>query len=219
MGVSENVTSNKKRLVRLLTKLKMFINMYPDRCIIVFRTLGIWGLPPDETFLVFIKKFIEEIKIDTVIDYGAGTGLWSRILSDCLDSKDVNIIAYDIFEPLKNINISKQRGFYPVVTKIELPIYTNSILMLIWPPYETRMASRAITTFTGNYVIYYGDFMGNPLYEGKYYTGDKIFHNILETGWELIKAFDPIGKLIDENGEFNDKIYLYKRKLIESVNS
>src|SRR5689334_17028390 len=171
---SSKVKDPQKKLSNLLSKFKMCLTMFPDRSTVIFRTLGIWGLPPDEPFLEYIKNFINETKIDTIIDYGAGIGLWSKILSDYLSN--VKIIAYDIKQPLENNDVSKQRGFYNIETTINLSLYTNSLLILIWPPYNTRMAAIAIKNFVGNYVIHYGD---------KSCTGNGSFYNILELEWTL----------------------------------
>ena len=113
-----------------------------------------------------------------------------------------------MYEPTKNNSVSKQRGFYNVQTSLNLSEFKNSLLILIWPPFNTRMADRALNNFVGNYVIHYGDATC---------TGDAAFFKALETNWNLTKIFDPIGTLIDENGNYNDKIYMYTRKIKDEI--
>ena len=208
----------KSRINKLLKRLKLFITMYPDRSVIIFRSLGLWGLPPDILCLEYIKNLIETHKIDTVIDYGAGVALWAKMVENYVNSdvlysdKGIGVIAYDIREPMNNNEINKQKGFFRITTSIDLCEYTNSLLMLIWPPKESRMAQVALENFCGLFVVYYGDLLKSL--NDEYYTANEAFHVLLKREWDLINSFNPLGKLIDENGEFKDKIYIYKRKLV-----
>ena len=189
--------------------------MYPDRCTIIFRTLGIWGLPPDFVCLEYIKNLICVNKIDTVIDYGAGMGLWSKILSDYLNMPEINVIAYDIKSPVDNNEINRQKGMYFVTKEIELEKYINSLLMLVWPTRMSRMAEIALEKFKGSYVLYYGDLSKTLKIE--YYTGNDRFHEMLKTNWDMIQVIEPLNVLMDENGEYKDKIYMFKRKCMDII--
>ena len=208
-------TDFNSRINKLLKRLKLFITMYPDRSVIIFRSLGLWGLPPDILCLDYIKSLIETNKIDTVIDYGAGTALWAKMVQNYVNSDTLQVIAYDIREPMNNNEINKQKGFFRITTLIDLSEHMNSLLMLVWPPKESRMAEVALENFKGSHVLYYGDLLKSL--DDEYYTANEAFHKLLKKEWDLIKSFNPLGQLMDENGEFKDKIYIYKRILIEET--
>jgi hypothetical protein len=141
-----------KNIRKLLLNLEFAVRVYPERSTMILKMLGMWSLPPPEIFLIYIAKLIFDNDINTIIDYGAGVGLWSRVI---YDYTNINVIAYDLNIPTNNINTNKQRGYHNITTEINLSEYNNSILMLICP-YEINIMD-VVEKFMGKYIIYCGE--------------------------------------------------------------
>jgi hypothetical protein len=193
----------KEITINFIGEIKKYVDAYPDRCKMLLRELGIWGLPPSEKVLSYIEKIVTENKIKTIIDYGCGIGLWSLIISNYIDK--INIIAYDIVHPLNNKNVNNQYAYYEITTNhIDLTQQNDTLLMLIWPPYNSKMAHSALKKYSGNYLLFYGD---------KEYTGDTNFFELLNKSWTIINTYEPLSILEDELGSLTDKIYFYKKNI------
>jgi hypothetical protein len=188
----------------LLSGLKNLITNFPDKSLHILREIGIWALPP--TYKII--NYLQSLKLDNIIDYGAGCALWCSILRDTLTN--TKMIAYDLYESNENKWTNKHVGFYPVQTKIDLNEFkNNTMIMFLYPPSNGIMASSALQNFKGEYVLFYGN---------RKHTGDDDFFKELKEYWIIQKTFLPLAVLQDEHGKFNDKIMIFKRK-IEIINN
>lgn len=195
----------KESVLTLNKSLTSLIKDNPDRSVAILREFGIWALPPSEKVLQYMRRLVSDNKITTIIDYGTGVALWPSVINRYLrgNKEPMNIIAYDINDPLENKWTKKNNGFYPVVTQFSLKNVTgNQLLIMTWPT-ETEMAYNALTAFTGTFVILSGDVDC---------CGDKEFKDELSSQWRLDMKFKPIGNLVDSFGKISDVTYVYRRK-------
>lgn len=200
--------------VSFVNKFGKLLSPCPDKALGIVRELGIWGLPPGEKLLSYMAKYVDENKINTIVDYGAGLGLWASVLHQYfnVDSKvnpTLNVIAYDLCDSLDNVQVKKNYSYYQIMTSDDIDISkvfadtnNNIMLLLIWPSHNSRMAELALENFKGNHLLFYGheDYCANP-----------EFFKILAEKWKVVKVFNPLMKLVDENGKFNDSIAIYKK--------
>ena len=78
------------------------------------------------------------------------------------------------------------------------------MLLLIWPPLDNPMAFKALTLFTGNYLIYIGE-------EEYGSTGSYRFFRELEKNWIIMNHIKtPNFKNWDG---VHDKVIFYERKI------
>jgi hypothetical protein len=198
---------NKKGIIgikKILTDIKNDIDLYPDRGLIVIRSLGVWSLPPSFELLEYLKSYVSDMHITTIIDYGTGLGLWPSILHQYFNESKMNIeiIGYDKIPPLNNTDVYRHHGYYNIVTELNLKNFdNNTLLLLLWPPYMTNMAYDAITTFRGKYLLVNGC---------KTYTANDKFYMELDK-WNLVCEFNPLSKMIDDIGSLQDTICIYKK--------
>jgi hypothetical protein len=143
---------------------------------------------PTYSWSVPTKKAIEEIKAfvggETVLEIGAGHGLWAKLMSDA----GMDIVATDTPDPKdkilrhlqgKNFHNIEQLGHIDALDK-----YGNrTVLFMSWPPYKSPMAYESLEFFTGNKVIVIG--------EGKLgCTGCDKFFDSLSENWQHVKDIE-----------------------------
>jgi len=146
-----------------------------------FTKIFSWAIPDKKT-IDDIKTFVDG---DSVLEIGAGNGLWYYLLKKL----GVNIHATDIY----NDNVE-------VLTNIEaLEKYETNVLFMCWPPYSDSMAYESLKKFNGNKLIYIGEGEGG-------FTGDYYFHEELEE-WKFEKMIS-----IKMWYGINDSVFLYVRK-------
>lgn len=149
-----------------------------------------------------MRRLAKFIAGDTVLEVGAGRALWARLLL----SYNVNVIPTDACTPLTSgyppLKTSDDT-FMPVraLTAIEaVSTIDANVLMLVWPPYDTVMASDALSRFTGEKVVYIGEGSGGC-------TADKAFHEQLESDWSSAGSVT-----IPQWPGIHDCVRLYTRK-------
>lgn len=111
-----------------------------------------WAIPSHEV----IKKIAAFVGSDTILEIGAGSGLWASLIAN----EGTSIIATD------NYQSQAKHGTYYKVERIKhttaLRKYGNqcNVLMLCWPPYGNEMADHALRLFKGSKVISIGETNG-----------------------------------------------------------
>jgi len=156
-----------------------------------------WSVPNEES----IDKLVEFINNDSVLEIGAGYGLWAKLLQE----KGVNITATDIQQPLEGSRYKPENKRYFHIDKLNhmeaLQKYQGyNVLMMVWPPYDDPMANDVLKAFDGNKLIYVG--------EGNYgCTGDECFHSQLDKEWKNVGYID-----IPKWEGIGDSAMIYVRK-------
>ena len=137
-----------------------------------------WSVPDKKA----IKEIQEFIGGDSVLEIGAGYGMWAKLMQDA----GISITPTDSF--------SNRGAFVPLdksFTNIEdanankaIGKYRNhNVLMIVWPPYCDPFAANSLKKFTGNKLIFIGEG-----YKGC--TADDEFFDILTNEWSRIKRVD-----------------------------
>ena len=151
-----------------------------------------WEGIREYAFAVPDPKAISVIaKYSPIVEIGAGTGYWARLLSQA----GADIVAYDIQPPYGYLapwlgeedNFHKfKRLYYPVFHGgVEKAVeHSDRALFLCWPPYAEPMAYAALQAYRGNIVIYIGEGYGGC-------TGDDAFHDELTSEeWVHMETYD-----------------------------
>lgn len=124
-----------------------------------------WAIPS----LDAIQAIAEFVGQDSVLEIGAGSGLWAYLLHDAgleviaTDNHSRNDTAQGIWYHTERIKHTTAIRHYP----------TCNVLMLCWPNYNDHMASASLHAFKGSKVVYIGEGEGGC-------TGDKNFHKALQ---------------------------------------
>lgn len=142
-----------------------------------------------------IKRFVGDRKL---LEAGAGSGLWARLLSDA----GVVVTALDNGSWRRSgwgINVGK---YYPVercdAAEAVKQNRDHQALMVCWPDYNSPMAAKTLDMFEGDRLIYIGEGSGGC-------TGDDRFHEMLES-WQAKYVAIPQWPGI------HDEVVLYARK-------
>mgnify|MGYP006279308015 CR=1 FL=1 len=138
------------------------------------------------------------------MEIGAGSGLWSRLLSNA----GINIIATDLIQDNRSNygNNYRWKGqFFDVQDKEAIESIkefggSSNVLMMVWPPYQSNMASNALRSFSGNKIVFVGECEGGC-------TANDEFFEELNAHWNLEEIVD-----IPRWYGIYDNLYLYKRK-------
>lgn len=112
-----------------------------------------------------IRYFMEKISKQHILEIGAGNGYWAYVLSQC----GLKIKAYD--------SNPWEEQWHPV-TKGDssvCSVYSDHVLMLCWPPYDDPMALNCLKNYSGNTIIYLGEWEGC--------TACDDFHKLLADNW------------------------------------
>lgn len=127
-----------------------------------------WAIPTDEVIA-------EIAAMSPVVEMGAGTGYWSRLLREA----GADVVAYDVRPVFGNGWCSG--AHFPVArgTPLSLrqkddhcrPLYRDHTLLVCWPPMSSLL-SQALTEFPGNRCVVVGEGPGGC-------TGDDIGHQML----------------------------------------
>lgn len=109
-----------------------------------------------------IKKIAKFIGSDSLLEVGAGSGLWSYLISQ----EGVSVTAVDDHSWNKHQQVPGKDnisiGYYYHVQKSNgtraVKKYADyNALLLCWPPYKESMAANALNAFTGTKLIYIGE--------------------------------------------------------------
>ena len=169
-----------------------------------------WAVPSEEALLAIV-----EFSAGKIVELGAGTGYWARLLSNL----DADVVAFDK-HPAPSEDNHWHKGaesFFPVQRggPVKAARYPDRALMLCWPPYGDPFASRTLKAYQnagGRKLIFIGEGAGGC-------TGDDAFFTILGTndydkeddtpsqdGWVCVKTID-----IPQWWGLHDGMYLYER--------
>jgi len=149
-----------------------------------------WAVPNQEAIDYLVSQ-------SPIIEMGAGTGYWSKLISD----SGGEVIAFDE-SPYDNHWCKNQ---WYEITKIDsvgiLADYPEHTLFLCWPPYNTSFAYDCLKTYKGNQLIFVGEGCGGC-------TGDGNFFSLLEEEWEEVCSIS-----IPQWFGMHDYLVSYKRKV------
>jgi hypothetical protein len=134
-----------------------------------------------------------------IIEMGAGTGYWARLLHD----KGADIIAYDINPPRQESNRYGHKKQYIHVYKGEPKIlinYSHCALFLCWPPYDTDMAEVCLNNWNGSHLIYIGERSGGC-------NGNDTFFNKIEEEFNVLYEYE-----IPQWPGLHDELMIFQRR-------
>lgn len=153
-----------------VNKPRMLINMDRDYFVDYFS----WAIPNPTV----IKTIVQFCGKDPIVELGCGTGLWSMMLA--IDG--CCILPVDI------VNTKKQQRFVKVENKAIDEILTNdcvaNVLFICWPVYDDDLAVNTLQQFTGNKLIYIGEYTGCC-------ANDAFFEEI-DKSWKCINQSDSL---------------------------
>lgn len=141
-----------------------------------------WAIPSPEV--------IEAICFySPLVELGAGTGYWAWLL----EQKGAEVVAYES-EPRQPPHWhSILKGSPEIVSQ-----YSQHTLFLCWPPYDLPMAEQALRFYSGNFLIYIGEWLGR--------TANSNFHQMLEKEWALEQTLP-----LPNWPGFSDQVYFFRR--------
>lgn len=149
---------------------------------------------PGRTAIARIEEHVGQRKL---IEAGAGSGLWSRLLSDA----GVAVTAVDNDTFCGSVTVPVGR-YYPVKRGDAIRAVRahrgHRALMLCWPDYSSPMGERCLMAFRGDRLIYIGEGAGGC-------TGNDRFHELLR-GWRLCEHIP-----IQQWPGIHDEVALYER--------
>lgn len=125
-----------------------------------------------------IKKIAKFVGTDSILEIGAGSGLWSYLISQ----EGISVTSVDDYSWNKKQQVPGKDNiligyYYPIKksngTKAVKKFADHNVLLLCWPPYHNNMAANALKAFSGTKVIYIGEGRGGC-------TGNDEFHRLLE---------------------------------------
>jgi hypothetical protein len=134
-----------------------------------------WAVPSPEIIEAIVR-------IDSpIVEVGAGTGYWAKMLRDA----GVDVVAFDQHPPEPDLAANhwhKNTTQWSEVIRSDATVagdFPDRTLLLVWPPYDEDMATRALRAYAGaggRQLIYVGEGPGGC-------TGDDAFHEDLERWW------------------------------------
>ena len=157
-----------------------------------------WAIPNQEAILGIAKY-------TPIIEIGAGTGYWAWLLEQA--GARVKTFDREPGQPPQwhSIEQGDPAGFrlpsaYPLANPSEAfsPLFSEGTLLLCWPPLDSPMATDALNHYTGETVIYVGEWKGR--------TADSLFHQKLSEEWKLIREIT-----IPNWPGYTDKVYVFIR--------
>lgn len=147
-----------------------------------------------------LKKLVNYIGKQSVLEIGAGLGFISRMLSN----EKVNIVGVDKMK-------RKYAYFYNVKTMDHvsaLKKYKTDILLMIYPPneewYEENMCIESLEMFKGNKFILVGEDLKNG-FVGSHCS--EKFYELLKKKWKCVYS-----ETVSEVAHINQEIAFYERK-------
>lgn len=153
-------------------------------------TTHAWAVPSVEAIDMIVKH-----SPAGVVEIGAGTGYWARLLRE----RGLFVMAFD---EAPHDNPQAQGTWSPVEKggPEKAALWPQLTLFLCWPPYNLPMAHECLRAYSGSTVAYVGEGYGMA-------TGDDAFHDELEDNWDLI---DEVA--LPRWFGIRDDLHIYKRK-------
>lgn len=134
-----------------------------------------------------------------IVEIGAGSGYWAHLIHEA----GGDIVAYDTCQHNPRSHVQNVYGKYFDVKKCDkkvlVDIPSTHTLMLCWPPLDFSMAYDYLKSYTGDKVIYIG--------EWRACTACDAFHDLLDKRWQRIECVE-----IPQYAGINDWMWVYKRK-------
>lgn len=136
-------------------------------------------------------------RFSPIVEVGAGTGYWAWMLKQA----GAHVLPYDLPTP-EPCQVSSQRWTELLVgTGQEVADrHSDCTLFICWPTYDDPWSGEALATYRGSRVVYVGEGSGGC-------TGDKVFHEMLDTQWEERIRLD-----IPQWEGIHDAVWVYRRK-------
>ncbi len=129
-----------------------------------------FAIPTDEALAA-----IAAVSPRGVVDLGAGTGYWARLLND----NGVDVVAYDLVPPPSTDSqwFAGVTPWYPVAEAGDEVVehHADRTLLIVWPGRNDEWAARAVAAYQrvgGRSLAYVGEGPGGP-------TGDDQLHALL----------------------------------------
>lgn len=151
-----------------------------------------WAIPCDAA-LDAIKSLNKPI-----LEMGAGTGYWAYLLGEM----GVDVLPFDTDPPSTKRNQYRHRKeWVPIArgTPNIIAQHPDRVLMLCWPPYNNSMASDSLYHYTGDTLIFIGEYYGC--------TGDDQFFAELDRHWTRLPTIQ-----IPNWFGLNDNMFILQRK-------
>lgn len=145
-----------------------------------------WAVPSKDA-IAAIAAFVGT---DTLLEVGAGSGLWARLLHEHVKvwatDRDPWPNAYYHIEPLDGVDAVCE--------------FRPQALMFCWPHFSDSWDAAALAAFKGNKVIYIGEDEGGC-------TGSPDFHSLLDREFEIISRHE-----IPQFRSIHDALFLFSRR-------
>lgn len=105
-----------------------------------------------------------------VVEVGAGSGYWAWLMAQ----RGIDVIAFDAAPPAV--------AWHPVWQGDERVAFAHGdrTLFLCWPPFGTEMAANALAAFTGDHVVYVGEWLSG--------SANPRFFALLASGFEEVAS-------------------------------
>lgn len=143
-----------------------------------------WAVPGEDV-LLYLSNFCD------IVEIGAGNGYWASLLHD----EGVTVHASDIDPPEETHHDVEKEDFYQ-----SSPDLSDRAVMLIWPPYDTRLAEDVAREGPAH-LLYVGEPRGGC-------TANDGFFDVLKRRYGLVATID-----IPSYVGVNDQFYHYVRKV------
>lgn len=156
-----------------------------------------WAVPNQKAIELLVKH-------SPIVEIGAGKGYWA----DLVHRWGGNIIGYDkaigedgLYQLFHEDGKFVKPWFHGVFKggPEDVKKHSDRSLFLCWPPLGDPMAADALKAYTGDTVIYVGEYDGC--------CGSSEFFEILEKDWEEVETLD-----IPQFPCMHDYMWVYKRK-------
>ncbi len=151
-----------------------------------------WGIPNDQAITTIAKY-------GPIVEIGSGSGYWASLIHDAgvdiiaFDNGSYNSVTEKAYEKMW-FNVSK--GDQTMASK-----YPQRTLFLCWPVKTPSVASQAVKSYRGKYVIYVGENSPNGA------TADKDFFSYMSEEFEVIEQLK-----IPQWPGYSDALTVYRRK-------
>ena len=143
-----------------------------------------WAIPNDEA----IHAIAEVAAGRGIVEVGAGTGYWAALLMQA----GVDVIATDVAPP--EPDGGKEHNVWHAEAETWVEVHRvdaveaaancgDRVLFLCWPPQINEMAADAVRAYTGDTVVYVGEWTNGV-------TATPAFRELIDADWELVRTVE-----------------------------